>query len=43
MTDQFSRARSEKLVTFYEAYRSALDATPVGGEFMKYHWWTLPT
>ncbi|MGB3318286.1 MAG: hypothetical protein WA978_15770 [Sphingopyxis granuli] len=42
MTDQFSRARSEKLVTFYEAYRSALDATPVGGEFMKYQWWTLP-
>jgi hypothetical protein len=42
MTDQFSRARSEKLVTFYEAYRTALDSTPVGGEFMKYRWWTLP-
>lgn len=42
MTDQFSRARSEKLVTFYEAYRTALDATPVGGDFMKYRWWTLP-
>lgn len=42
MTDKFSRARSKKLVTFYEAYRTALDATPVGGEFMKYRWWTLP-
>ena len=42
MTDQFSRDRSEKLVRFYEAYRSALDATPVGGEFMKYNWWALP-
>ncbi|MDH2329176.1 hypothetical protein QCN27_20210 [Cereibacter sp. SYSU M97828] len=43
MTDQSSRARSEKLVKFYKAYRTALDATPVGGEFMKYRWWTLPT
>lgn len=42
MTDQFSRDRSKKLVTFYEAYRTALDATPVGGEFIKYRWWTLP-
>ena len=42
MTDQFSRSRSEKLVTFYTAYRAALDATPVGGTFMPYRWWTLP-
>lgn len=42
MTDQSSRKRSEKLITFYEAYRTALGATPVGGEFMKYRWWTLP-
>jgi hypothetical protein len=43
MTDQFSRDRSERLVRFYEVYRSALDATPVGGEFMPYRWWTLPS
>lgn len=42
MTDQFSRDRSEKLVAFYETYRTALDATPVDGKFMKYRWWTLP-
>lgn len=42
MTDQFSRDRSEKLIAFYKAYRAALDHTPVGGEFMKYRWWTLP-
>lgn len=42
MAYQFSRERSEKLVTFYKAYRGALDATPVGGEFMQYRWWTLP-
>jgi hypothetical protein len=42
MPDQFSRDRSAKLVTFYEAYRTALDATPFGGEFMSYRWWTLP-
>ena len=42
MADQFSRERSEKLVTFYKAYRAALDATPVGGKFMQYRWWTLP-
>ncbi|WP_225199236.1 hypothetical protein [Gluconobacter oxydans] len=42
MTDQFSRDRSAKLVTFYEAYRTVLDATPVGGKFMRYRWWTLP-
>ena len=42
MADQFSRDRSAKLVTFYEAYRTVLDATPVGGNFMSYRWWTLP-
>lgn len=42
MTDQFSRDRSEKLTTFYQAYRTALDATPVDGMFIKYRWWTLP-
>lgn len=42
MTDQFSRDRSEKLIAFYKAFRVALDHTPVGGEFMKYRWWTLP-
>lgn len=42
MTDQFSRDRSEKLVAIFRAYRTALDGTPVGGEFMKYRWWTLP-
>jgi hypothetical protein len=43
MTDQFSRDRSEKLVKFYEAYRAAIDATPVGGKFMPYRWWKLPS
>ncbi len=42
MADEFSRDRSEKLVTLYKAYRAALDAAPVGGEFMPYRWWTLP-
>ena len=36
------RDRSEKLVSFYEAYRTALDATPVGGRYMPYHWWQMP-
>lgn len=42
MTDQFSRDRSEKLVKFYEAYRTLLDATPVDGRFIEYRWRTLP-
>lgn len=42
MIDQFSRDRSEKLVRFYEAYRTALDATPIGGRFLPYRWWQLP-
>lgn len=42
MTDQFSRDRSEKLVKFYEAYRTLLDATTVDGRFIEYRWWTLP-
>jgi len=42
MTDHFSRDRSARLVTFFESYRTALDATPVGGTFMPYRWWTLP-
>lgn len=42
MMDQISCDRSEKLVSFYEAYRTVLDATLVGGRFMPYHWWKLP-
>ena len=42
MTDEFSRNRSEKLIALYTAYRTALDATPVGGRYMPYRWWTLP-
>lgn len=42
MTDQYSLDRSEKLVKLYEAYRSAFDASPVGGRFMPYRWWKLP-
>ncbi|NMN05869.1 hypothetical protein FHT17_002671 [Novosphingobium sp. SG916] len=36
MTDQFSRDRSAKLTAFYQAFRTAFDATTVSGEFMKY-------
>jgi hypothetical protein len=42
MTDQHSSDRSKNLVVFYEAFRAALDVTPVGGKFMEYDWWTLP-
>ena len=42
MSDKFARERSEKLIAFYKFFRDALDHTPVDGEFMKYHWWTLP-
>ena len=43
MSDHFSFARSQKLVKFYAAYRAALDASQVGGEFMPYRWWKLPS
>lgn len=42
MANQFSLKRSEELARFYKDYRHALDATPVGGEFMRYNWWALP-
>ena len=34
--------RSDKLVGFYQAYRSAIDSTEIGGRFMTYRWWSLP-
>lgn len=42
MTDDFTRHRSEKLVSLYTRYRDALDATPIDGRWMPYRWWTLP-
>jgi len=41
MTDDFARARSEKLAALYTRYRGALDATPAGGRWMPYRWWTF--
>ena len=40
--DDFSLARSRKLVDLYQRYRSALDAGETGGRWMPYRWWTLP-
>lgn len=42
MIDEIGRHRSKKLVSFYQAYRTTLDATPVSGCFMPYRWWKLP-
>lgn len=42
MTDDFARARSEKLIALYTRYRARLDTTTTGGRWMAYRWWTLP-
>ena len=42
MTDEFARARSEKLCVLYSRYRAALDQAPTDGQWMPYRWWTLP-
>lgn len=42
MSDEFSRKRSETLVQLYTQFRRQLDATPTGGRWMRYGWWTLP-
>jgi hypothetical protein len=40
--DEFTIARSETLAVRYREYRTALDASPIGGKFMPYDWSTLP-
>ncbi|MER8708949.1 integrase [Mesorhizobium sp. M0220] len=40
--DEFTLKRSEKLIRFYTQYRAQLDATPIGGRWMPYRWWSLP-
>jgi len=42
MTDDFTQKRSEKLVSLYQRFRHALDATAPDGKSMPYRWWTLP-
>ena len=42
MTDDFARARADKLIALYTQHRAALDATSADGRWMPYHWWTLP-
>jgi hypothetical protein len=43
MPDEFTRQQSAQAVRFYAAYRKELDDSPVGGRFMPYRWWTLPS
>jgi hypothetical protein len=42
VTDDFTKARSEKLIALYARHRAALDAKPASGRWMPYRWWTLP-
>lgn len=42
MPDEFTLKRSEKLIRLYTQYRAQLDASPIGGRWMPYRWWSLP-
>jgi len=42
MPDEFTLERSKKLIALYSRYRDTLDASPVGGQWMPYRWWSQP-
>lgn len=42
LPDPRAAAESVRAIGLYSAYRAALDASPIGGRFMPYRWWSLP-